>query len=127
MSTVCTQQNEKPMAEHCAKMLRALADETRLAVVCQLLDRQKTVSEIRDELDIEQSLLSHHLKILRQADVVVGQRVGKHIRYRLVQKIAWQGQSLGIDLGCCQLAFNPKNIHAVTESNSVSLSDTASP
>ena len=116
MGTVCIQE-DKPMAEHCAKMLRALADETRLAVVCQLLDRQKTVSEINEELKIEQSLLSHHLKILRQADVVVGQRIGKHIRYRLVQKIAWQGKSLGIDLGCCQLAFDPGNIDSGAKEN----------
>src|SRR5437588_13076631 len=93
-------------AAHCATLLKALADETRLAVVRQLLAGPKHVGELNEELKIEQSLLSHHLKILREMGIVEAQRDGKAVLYRLAPHMEGAARGNAIDLGCCMISFD---------------------
>lgn len=51
----------------CVDKLKVLADETRLAVLKILMDSPMQVGEMNNLLGIEQSLLSHHLQVQRQA------------------------------------------------------------
>ena len=90
----------------CASLLKVLADETRLAVVEQLLDSPKHVSEMNESLGIEQSLLSHHLKVLRDAGLVTSERDGKQVLYRLSPSAQGQRQGRALDLGCCLISFD---------------------
>ncbi len=89
----------------CASLLKVLADETRLAVVRQLLDGPKHVGEINATLSLEQSLLSHHLKILREAGLVVGKRDGKAVLYSLAPELKGSHSGNAINLGCCLISF----------------------
>jgi ArsR family transcriptional regulator len=93
-------------AGYCARWLRVLGDETRLAVVQELLDGPRHVGEINADLNLEQSLLSHHLQVLRRAGVVVSERAGKGVRYRLAPAIQATPTADAIQLGCCQIAFD---------------------
>ena len=93
-------------AGYCASWLRVLADETRLAVVQDLLGGPRHVGEINAHLGIEQSLLSHHLQVLRRAGLVVSQREGKAVRYRLAPEIRKSETDDAIQLGCCVISFN---------------------
>ena len=87
----------------CADYMKVLADETRLAVVQQLLAGPRHVHEINAELNIDGTLLSHHLRVLREAGLVSTEREGKSILYRLAP-----GQRRrAIDFGCCQISFSP--------------------
>ena len=90
----------------CASVLKVLADETRLAVIEQLLSGSKHVSEINETLDVEQSLLSHHLKVLREAGLVTAEREGKHMIYSLDRTIQGKRRGRAIDLGCCLISFD---------------------
>lgn len=90
---------------NCAAMLKALADDTRLAVIRQLMDGPKHVGEMNEALNVEQSLLSHHLKVLREAGVVEAQRDGKAVLYRLGPSVEARRQGRAIHLGCCMLSF----------------------
>ena len=90
----------------CASRLKVLADETRLAVVQRLFDGPKHVAEINKQLGIDQSLLSHHLKVLRVAGIVVAQRDGKAVSYRLAPAVEAASFGKAIDLGCCLLSFD---------------------
>jgi len=90
----------------CASVLKVLADETRLAVVEQLLDRPKTVSEINESLGVESTLLSHHLKALREANIITGERDGRYVSYSLVPALLARRKGRAIDLGCCTLSFS---------------------
>ena len=90
----------------CASLLKALADETRLAVVRQLMQRPWHVGELQSELGIEQSLLSHHLKQLREAGIVRSERDGKAVLYSLDPSVEKRRRGEVIDLGCCQLSFS---------------------
>ena len=68
-------------SEICADKLRVLSDVTRLSVMEALLDGPRNVTEINARLKIDQSLLSHHLKVLRDAGLVTTRREGKSVRY----------------------------------------------
>jgi DNA-binding transcriptional ArsR family regulator len=50
-----------------ARLLKVLADASRLAMVRQWLDGAKHVGEINEALGLEQTLRSHHLRVLREA------------------------------------------------------------
>jgi len=89
----------------CAERLKVLADVTRLAVLRQLLGGPKLVSEINEILGVEQSLLSHHLKTLREAGLVVSARDGKAVKYSLAPGVEMTPKSRSINLGCCSLLF----------------------
>jgi len=93
-------------ADHCAEILRILADSTRLGVVRLLLDHPQRVGELNAVLRIDQSLLSHHLRVMRDAGMVLADRDGKAVRYRLAPQLAARRLKNGIDLGCCVLKFS---------------------
>ena len=65
-------------------ILRALAAPVRIAIVLQLLESQRCVHELVDALEVPQPLVSQHLRILKAAGVVEGERSGREVLYRLV-------------------------------------------
>lgn len=89
----------------CATRLKALADPDRLRIVNCLFAGPKNVSEIASELGEELVKVSHHLGVLRHANVVQTQKQGKYVVYRLDPEIAHQttGDTKTLDLGCCRL------------------------
>ena len=89
----------------CASLLKVLSDETRLQVVRILMEGPQHVGEINDQLKIEQSLLSHHLGLLRKAGLVVAERDGKAVLYRLSPEAELRRAGSTLNLGCCQLSF----------------------
>lgn len=66
-----------------AQVFKALSDQLRLAILDQLAGGPRCVCDIRDELDIAGNLLSHHLKVLRQAGLVHSERDGRWVIYAL--------------------------------------------
>ncbi|WP_253862843.1 ArsR/SmtB family transcription factor [Prauserella halophila] len=65
-------------------LLRALAAPVRIAIVLQLRDGDRCVHDLVDALDVTQPLISQHLRVLKAAGVVHGQRRGREVAYRLV-------------------------------------------
>ena len=65
-------------------ILRALAAPVRIAIVLQLRESQRCVHELVDALGVPQPLVSQHLRILKAAGVVAGERSGREVLYRLV-------------------------------------------
>jgi len=99
--------DQKPASgKTCASRLKVLADETRLAVLRQLMERPKHVGEINAPLGIEPTLLSHHLKVLREAGLVVTERDGKAVLYSLAPEVEDVHSGQAINLGCCLLSFD---------------------
>ena len=70
--------------ERAGELLRALAAPVRIAIVMQLRESQRCVHELVDALDVPQPLVSQHLRILKAAGVVAGERSGREVMYRLV-------------------------------------------
>ena len=63
------------------------------------------VGGINHHVPTEQSLLSHHLKVLRDAGLVVAERDGKAVLYRVAPAVDVSADHSEINLGCCQLSF----------------------
>jgi len=70
-------------AESATRLLKALSNETRLIVLCQLVDGEKSVSELQERVGISQSALSQHLARLREDGLVRTRREAQTIYYAL--------------------------------------------
>ena|SRR5438105_4766111 len=68
---------------HTAQLFRALSDETRLAVIDMLRDGEQCVCDLQDALDAAQSRLSFHLKVLRDAGLVIDRKDGRWVHYSI--------------------------------------------
>ncbi|MEO1237266.1 MAG: metalloregulator ArsR/SmtB family transcription factor [Planctomycetota bacterium] len=88
-----------------AELFRVLGDGTRLGVVMQLMNGPRRVGELNESLGVEQSLLSHHLRVLRDAGLVTAERDGKAVVYRVAESLQDPDRAGTIDLGCCRLSF----------------------
>lgn len=91
-----------------AELFKVLADETRLRILHSLFEKPKCVTEIMKELDLAQSHVSHHLKILKTAGVVEFWREGHRICYALhpdVKSSLSENRQETLDLGCCVVKF----------------------
>lgn len=71
-----------------------IAEPTRRAIVDRLRERERDVGTLVSELGISQPLASKHLRVLREAGVVVAQVAGKRRVYRLSEQplpdvVAW--------------------------------------
>ncbi|MHA6798866.1 ArsR/SmtB family transcription factor [Bounagaea algeriensis] len=67
-------------------LLRALAAPVRIAIVLQLRHAQSCVHDLVDALGVAQPLISQHLRVLKSAGVVRGERHGREVVYRLVDE-----------------------------------------
>ena len=64
-------------------MLRALSNPSRLLILCQLVEREKSVGELENALDLGQAYVSQQLARLRAEGLVAATREGRVMRYRL--------------------------------------------
>jgi ArsR family transcriptional regulator len=67
-------------------LLRALAAPVRIAIVLELRESERCVHELVTALGVTQPLISQHLRILKAAGVVSGERHGREVVYRLVDE-----------------------------------------
>lgn len=67
-------------------LLRALAAPVRIAIVLELRVADRCVHELVDALGVAQPLISQHLRVLKSAGVVRGERHGREVVYRLVDE-----------------------------------------
>ncbi len=65
------------------KLFQALSDQTRREILQLLKEKDLTPSEMLEKLKVTQPTLSHHLDILKRADLVHAEREGQFIRYGL--------------------------------------------
>ena len=66
-----------------AELFKVFGDSTRIKILCCLFGGGLCVQEITDATGSTQSAVSHQLRILKQAKLVIGRRSGKQICYSL--------------------------------------------
>ena len=69
--------------EERAKIFKALSDERRLRILELLQNGEKCTCTLIDEVNMPQSSLSYHMKILCEAGIVTGREDGKWTHYRI--------------------------------------------
>jgi DNA-binding transcriptional ArsR family regulator len=73
--------------EQATETLRAVAHPLRLAIIEMLSDnKQMSVTEIHEALDVEQAVASHHLRIMKDRNIVQVKRDGKSSFYSLTDE-----------------------------------------
>lgn len=65
------------------KIFKALNDETRRAILHLLREKDLTAGEIANHFNISKPSISHHLALLKQADLVNAERKGQFISYSI--------------------------------------------
>lgn len=66
-----------------SKLLRALGNERRLMILCQLTEGERSVGDLLSLVGLSQSALSQHLAVLRDEGIVTTRREGQSIWYRI--------------------------------------------
>ena len=64
-------------------VFKALNDETRRQIIDLLKERDMNAGEIADRFSISKPSISHHLDILKQADLITSQKKGQFVEYSL--------------------------------------------
>lgn len=96
--------------QRCAELLAALAAPERLQIVRLLADGPHNVSQITDALDIAPLNVSHHLTVLKHANLIHGEKQGRFVVYSLCAGVLKEVVEAGIpreslNLGCCQIVL----------------------
>lgn len=66
-----------------AQLLKALANEKRLQILCLLTSGERSVGDLNALLDLSQSALSQHLAVLREEGLVQTRREAQNVLYAL--------------------------------------------
>lgn len=67
-------------------LLKIVSEESRLKLLCILKKGEHCVCEIMEHVDMSQSLVSHHLKDLKNVGVVTDKKRGLYVHYSLTPK-----------------------------------------
>ena len=78
---------EKNATRACG-LLGAMANPSRLLILCQLAEAEKSVGELQPLIGLSQSALSQHLAVLREKRLVRTRRAGQQIYYSLASREA---------------------------------------
>jgi DNA-binding transcriptional ArsR family regulator len=81
-----TTESLEVMREHAcaaAALMKSLANENRLMILCTLVGGEMSVSELNEKVPLSQSALSQHLASLREARLVVTRKEAQTVFYRL--------------------------------------------
>jgi ArsR family transcriptional regulator, nickel/cobalt-responsive transcriptional repressor len=94
-------------SDTCARRLRAVADADRLRIIQLLRQGPKNVGEIAAALGAEIVNVSHHLGVLRNANMVQDHKRGRYVLYQLhpdlFQPAADPSTTDHLNLGCCRI------------------------
>lgn len=69
-----------------AEYFKALSDPARVRIVYALADGELCVCELMEMLQMQQTTVSHHLKVLKYAQIITDRKSGKWVNYSLADK-----------------------------------------
>jgi DNA-binding transcriptional ArsR family regulator len=73
----------KTHAAKASDLLKSMSNQARLMILCNLVEGERSVSELEQLLKLSQSAISQHLAILRRERIVATRRQGQNIYYSL--------------------------------------------
>lgn len=98
-----------PLQPHrCAELLAALASPERLEIIRLLSEGSHNVTQITQTLNIPPLNVSHHLNVLKAANLIQGDKRGRFVIYSLCEGVLEEAIQAGVpkeslNLGCCQI------------------------
>lgn len=97
-----TAEDMQQHAADAARVLKALANEQRLMILCHLVPGPLSVGDLNERVPLSQSALSQHLAVLRESGIVRTEREAQTVRYSLPPGIATRLLALLHDEFCGQ-------------------------
>ena len=80
-----------------AELFKVFGDSTRIRILFQLFDNEVSVGDLAENLNMNQSAISHQLKVLKQAKLIKNRREGKSIIYSLADEHVRTIIAMGIE------------------------------
>jgi DNA-binding transcriptional ArsR family regulator len=101
---------EKTGQTECVPWLKALGDETRFAIMRELIARPLSVGQVAQELSLTHYNASKHLRILREAGLIEQKVQGRVHEYTVTPEFRrrMSANKTCLDLGCCSFEFEQK-------------------
>ncbi|MHC1684458.1 MAG: ArsR/SmtB family transcription factor [Clostridiaceae bacterium] len=102
--------------EQIVKAFKALSDETRLKILIIISKRNICAKGISRHLNISEAAVSQHIKTLKDAGIIIGEKTGYYVNYKLQESIFLDIKNfineLSDDsyLNYCELNLNPSDI-----------------
>jgi DNA-binding transcriptional ArsR family regulator len=93
----------KAHAGEATRLLKALANESRLMIMCNLAEGEMTVGQLNELIPLSQSALSQHLALLRRDGLVKTRRQAQTIYYSLIDGPASQVIGVLHDIYCARI------------------------
>ena len=101
-------------------MLKALGEPMRFKIYNLLLKRKHCVRSLSKKLGVTESAISQHLKVMREADLIYGEKYGYHTHYLPRQEAAdclaalfagmqAEARTVDRDMTVCQCKFRKEN------------------
>lgn len=84
------------MVDDFVAMMNLLGETSRLKIILYLFDKEASVSEIITHLQMSQPLVSHHLKLLKEAKILKSVKHGKQVIYCIANSIVKDIVELGL-------------------------------
>jgi len=85
MSTNCCDKNNKTILQ-LTNFLRVISEENRLQIICFLQSGEQCVCKVWQFLKLPQNLISHHLKILKDNNLLISRKEGLNVYYSINEK-----------------------------------------
>ncbi|VEU80265.1 ArsR/SmtB family transcription factor [Haploplasma axanthum] len=76
----------KELKDRVSNLFKVISDPTRISILFALKGEDLTVTELTIILDMTQSAVSHQLRVLRDANLVINKKIGKEVIYRLADE-----------------------------------------
>lgn len=86
MKPNCCKNKSEANIKQVTEFLKIISEKNRLKILCILRDGEKCVCEIWQFLNLPQNLVSHHLKVLKNFDLISSKKEGLKVFYKLNQK-----------------------------------------
>lgn len=80
-----------------ANLFKMFSDSTRVRILYTLIDKEKSVSEIVNDLNMNQSAISHQLSLLKASKLIKNRKDGKTVYYSLADEHVLNILSQGIE------------------------------
>jgi ArsR family transcriptional regulator, arsenate/arsenite/antimonite-responsive transcriptional repressor len=78
--------NESKQVGSLSELLKIVAEESRLKLLCILRQKEHCVCDMMEHVELSQSLISHHLRDLKDAGIVTSDKQGLRVWYSLTDK-----------------------------------------
>lgn len=85
-SCCSSKSDESKQVTKLSSLLKVVSEESRLKILCILHRGNHCVCEMMEHVNLSQSLISHHLKDLKDLDIVTDEKKGLRVYYSLTKK-----------------------------------------